>query len=126
MLQGWSGIAAEQGSGQGEAGHLEIAHPLSGSGQGAEHPSGCCRLQPEWLRRLQEGAAQRERGRGSAGRAGGWQGRGPAGLRRARPRAPLHAGSRRSAGLGAGRLSIFSEGFIEWIPAVWLHTEILS
>lgn len=71
---------------------------------------------------------------GSAGWAGGWQSPGgwrgrqaqPGGLGSAQPRAELYAGCRRSAGLGAGRLSIFSEGFIEWIPAVWLHTEILS
>lgn len=62
---------------------------------------------------------KRRAGRGLAGPGAGGAEPGPA-------RAALHAGSRRSAGLGAGRLSIFSEGFIEWIPAVWLHTEILS
>lgn len=60
-----------------------------------------------------------ERGWGAAGAQ-------PGGPSWAQPRAARLAGCRRPAGLGAGRLSIFSEGFIEWIPAVWLHTEILS
>lgn len=84
--------------------------------------------EPERLRRLQGQLRGTPRWGEARDGTGGWRGRQgqPGGLSSAQPRAVLHAGCRRSAGLGAGRLSIFSEGFIEWIPAVWLHTEILS
>lgn len=84
--------------------------------------------EPERLRRLQGQLRGTPRWGEAWDGTGGWRGQQgqPGGLSSAQPRAVLHAGCRRSAGLGAGRLSIFSEGFIEWIPAVWLHTEILS
>lgn len=85
-----------------------------------EEPERLCRLQGQ-LRGDPSLGGSTGWDRGLAGPAGQ-----PGGLSSAQPRAVLHAGCRRSAGLGAGRLSIFSEGFIEWIPAVWLHTEILS
>lgn len=82
-------------------------------------PEQLCHLGGLWAGPWPGEASGWERGRGAAGAQ-------PGGPSWAQPRAARLVGCRRPAGLGAGRLSIFSEGFIEWIPAVWLHTEILS
>lgn len=110
FLQGWWEAVAEQDSGQ--CSHPAGSRAPRGATSPLKEPIGCC-----WTWSLYQFQGQLR----APLLAGGL-----VGLLLDRPRAVLHAGCRRAAGLGAGRLSIFSEGFIEWIPAVWLHTEILS